>query len=161
MNECIGIAQDRHISAFKTELYSKDTPLQLQMAMYDEEGLGEGPTLRPMRINWNNIHGRWNERLLQLFIGHCGTCGYGEGRMNDADEEEIERIFFDRIARLNTIVNANRPQLNETARQAEVRIAQRHLNHWARSRQNTRRGEVRSYLHDLKRVSTYYFPVAL
>ena len=63
--------------------------------------------------------------------------------MSDADEEEIERIFFDRIARLNTIVNANRPQPGETARQAELRIARRQLNELARSRQNTRRGEVR------------------
>lgn len=143
MNECIGIVQDRHISAFKAELYSKNTPLQLQMAKYDEDELGDGPTLKPMRVNWNNIHGRWNERLLQLFIEHCGTCGYGGGEINDTDEEEIERIFFDRIARLNTIINANRPQPGETARQAELQIAQRQLNELARSRQNTRRGEVR------------------
>ena len=144
MNELIGIKHDTDIARFKNELYSDNTPLQLEMALFESKGKGEGPSLNSMKINWKNIRGPWNEALFLKFVVHCKEEGYGgDEELTEADEDEIRRIFFDRITRLVTVINAGRPRQNETSKETQLRVAAKNSNLRERSRQNTRRLEVR------------------
>jgi len=143
MNELIGIKHDADITRFKNELYSDNTPLQHEMALFESEGKGDGPSLNSMKINWKNIRGPWNEALFLKFVVHCKEEGYGgDEELTEADEDEIRRIFFDRISRLVTVINAGRPRQNETPKETQLRMAAKNSNLRERSRQNTRRLEV-------------------
>ncbi|PPR03096.1 hypothetical protein CVT26_004615 [Gymnopilus dilepis] len=139
----LGIQQDRDILIARDTLYAQNTPLKSRMAQFEENAGDLGPnTLTPMEVNWEVIHGRWNERLFKLFLGHCQENGYGEGTLTADDEDEISDLFFKRLERIQGIINEYRPKPNETIQQADSRYSNRHLQKLSVARRNRRRGEL-------------------
>lgn len=138
----MGINKTNDVLKFSDELFSTDTPLQREMVAYEEDGRGPGPNLTPMRVNWKNINGVWNEELFQQFLEFSERGGYADGTMGEDDEEELREIFFNRLKRILSTINQHRPRSNETVQDAQQRAVRRHKETLAISRRNTRRKEV-------------------
>ncbi|KAF8523377.1 hypothetical protein BU17DRAFT_63944 [Hysterangium stoloniferum] len=100
MHSLIGIRTTNEILLFKDELYAIDTELQKEMALYKDHKKDEGPQLKPMRINWKVVNGRWNEELFLQFLSYAEEQDYAEGCIQDADEDELRDMFYARINRM-------------------------------------------------------------
>ncbi|KAF8505252.1 hypothetical protein BU17DRAFT_71474 [Hysterangium stoloniferum] len=126
MHSLIGIRTTNEILLFKDELYAIDTELQKEMALYKDHKKDEGPQLKPMRINWKVVNGRWNEELFLQFLSYAEEQGYAEGCIQDADEDELRDMFYARINRMVGVINLNQPKPKEGPQQTEKRSQGRH-----------------------------------
>lgn len=97
-----------------------------------------GPTLTPMRPNWENVKGRWNDALCDLFI----AANEPEEGFTEEDVATIRDMFMDRLVRLKRVRDAASVREGETRREAEKCFNARL--HMARFRQrpHTRRIQV-------------------
>jgi hypothetical protein len=87
------------------------------MARYEKDKRGEGPFLEPMVPNFNELAGKWNERLWMLFHNHCVEAGYTEaGNVSEANEDEIRKIFFQHIAQLKYLLNTHKPKIGKRSK---------------------------------------------
>ncbi|PPQ97546.1 LOW QUALITY PROTEIN: hypothetical protein CVT26_002331 [Gymnopilus dilepis] len=138
----LGIRQDRDILNARDSLYIQNHPLKQRMAQF-EKNKGPGPsTLEPLEVNWDIVYGRWNEGIFALFLTHCRENGYGNGQITEEDEDEISEIFFNRLERIQGIINEYRPKPDETLEQADQRYQIKHLTKLSVARRNRRRGEL-------------------
>ena len=139
----LDIEKSRDILKSASEIYSANTPIQRQMEQWEKTMEGVGPQLKPMKINWKSFDGPWNTRLCELFVQHCASEGFGEGNPSDEAQDFIACYFWERLARLRTIVKKNKPKDNETFEQTSVRIEEQHLQLLGVARRNSRRNQVR------------------
>ena len=112
------------------------------MALYEEDQTEEEPQLKPMKINWKVVNGRWNEDLFLLFVAYAEESGYAEESIEGEDEEELRDMFYGRIGQMVGVINANQPKAKETPRQTKIRVQSRNKEVLCMNRQNTRRREV-------------------
>jgi len=146
MNSLIGIQTTNDILQCKDEIYAVDTELQRTMALYEEDQTEEEPRLKPMKINWKVVNGRWNEDLFLQFVAYAEEEGYAEGSIEGDDKEELKDMFYARIGRMMGVINLNQPKAKETPRQTEIRIQSRNKEVLGMNRRNTCRREVRRIL---------------
>lgn len=139
----LGIEHTADMAKFSDEIFVSNTPLQRRMAMYEARGLGR-PQLEPMQINWKVFNGKWNEALCEQFVEYCVEKGLGEDNPNEDELQLVANIFWDRLGRIRTWINQNRPRQTETAEEAETRNAKRHHSTLVAARRNTRRQQVSS-----------------
>ena len=143
MYTLIGISKGNDILNLHDEIYSTGTELQWKMAEYeDNPHVAEELTLNPMKINWNDVHSSWNEKIFLLFVEHAENQGYRGGTINAEEEEEMRQIFFNKITSLVSVINRNRPREGETHVQAEERVAQQTLEDHTNGRKNSHRNDV-------------------
>lgn len=141
MNGLMEIERDKDILKYKNDLISSTAETR-RMKLYEDSDDAPGPTLKPMRPNFNFIHGKWNERLFELLASDCERNDDMDHLKTEDDEDDIRGMFFDRIERLRETIKACLPKQGETDRAAQARIAARAEQQRARQRQNTRRQQV-------------------
>ena len=49
------------------------------MASYEKNQDMPGPDLQPMSPNWDELYGKWNEKLFMLFMAYCEETGKAMG----------------------------------------------------------------------------------
>lgn len=113
---------------FLPEYMSNNTPLQRKIEAYENyPGYGPmppGPVLEPMRPNFKNIKGPWNERILNLLKEYASTANYtanGEWE-HDEDLDEFESVFFARLSTIRCDIRAMEPIGQESIAQAFARF---------------------------------------
>lgn len=143
LHKLIGIEHTADMAKFGHEIFANDTPLQRRMARYEEHNVGEPPALEPMRINWKALNGTWNEALCEKFVQYCIEEGFGDGNPNKDEIGQIVDIFWERLGRLRTWINTNRPKGTETVEETEIRSMGKHRDTLVIARRNTRRQQVR------------------
>jgi hypothetical protein len=142
MNGLIGIRTTDDILQFKDEIYANETELKRVMALYEDCETDEAPQLKPMKVNWKVVNGRWNEDLFLQFVAYAEEQGYAEGKIDDDDEDELREMFYARINRMFGVINANRPKPKESPQKTEKRVQDRKKEVLRMNRRNTRRREV-------------------
>lgn len=145
MNKMLRIEKDVDILRYSDEIYADNTELQRKMSVYESTGnQGEGPTLTPMRVDWKNMKGRWNNRVYDLFKEYAEEEGYGveDGEMDEDEEMELREIFFSRLKRLQAVINENQPRPKETFEGSKRRVEARRDEVGAAKRRNARREGV-------------------
>ena len=115
------------------------------MEHWEKTKEGDGPKVKPMKINWKSFEGPWNTHLCELFVQYCATQGFEGGNPSEAANEFVAGYFWERLARLRTIVKKNRPKGSETAEQTSARAGEEHLQALSVARRNSRRNQVRSH----------------
>jgi len=114
--------------------------------MYEEHGFGPPDLVPIMQVNWKVFNGKWNETLCERFLQHCVKEGLGEGDPNANELQLVANIFWERLGRIQSCINANTPKKSETVEDAEIRNAERHRDTLELARRNTRRQQVSEYL---------------
>ncbi|KDR65818.1 hypothetical protein GALMADRAFT_148403 [Galerina marginata CBS 339.88] len=103
-----------------------------------EEERGPGPT-PPYAPDWANIEGPWNYALLEIFM-EAYTATY---LVRDAEQQEdVCKMFMDRLRRLKKKVKQAAPQIGETNTQMNQRLLTQHRRVLLNQRRNSRRNEV-------------------
>ncbi|KDR77453.1 hypothetical protein GALMADRAFT_138565 [Galerina marginata CBS 339.88] len=102
-----------------------------------EEERGPGPT-PPYAPAWGNIEGPWNYALLEIFM-EAYTAKYII--RNEEQQEDICKMFMDRLRRLKKRVNQANQIGGETEVQMNQRLLTRHRIVLANQRRNSRRNE--------------------
>ena len=129
----------KDILKFRDEFLADETPLKVQMRRYEETGNDRlAPTLEPMRINWEIIKGRWNERVCELIIERV----VGEERLTEEEFEAVSGAFIKRLKRLRDELSKHRPRDGETADDVVERAESRDQDLAAARRRNARRKQV-------------------
>lgn len=138
MNGFLGINHDKDILALTTTKEMRQTIDNFE----EREGEGPGPTLDPMRPNWEVLHGYWNCRIFDLFLEEY----------NDENEEDVEAdseigremysIFFERLYRLQRRIVQSQPKDDEDATKAQQRVKSNIIRKQRIQRPHTRRQTV-------------------
>ena len=109
------------------------------MQQWEKSKEGEPPKVKPMKVNWKNFDGPWNSHLCELFVKYCASQGLDGGNPSDEMQEFVASYFWERLARLRTIVKKGRPKGDETSEQTSVRTQEQHLQALSVARRNSRR----------------------
>ncbi|KDR65546.1 hypothetical protein GALMADRAFT_148615 [Galerina marginata CBS 339.88] len=103
-----------------------------------EEERGPGPT-PPYAPDWTNIEGPWNYALLEIFM-EAYTATY---IVRDAEQQEdVCKMFMDRLRRLKKKVKQAAPRVGETNAQMNQRLLTQHRRVLLNQRRNSRRNET-------------------
>ena len=103
MNRLMRIKHDKDVLENK-DILEANTRIKCKMKAYEKNQEAEGPTLDPMSPNWEDIEGKWNERLFQLFVNYCKGNGH-EARVATEDlEYEVQELFLNRLTRIRNLI---------------------------------------------------------
>ncbi|KAJ3490947.1 hypothetical protein NLJ89_g11389 [Agrocybe chaxingu] len=146
MNRMLGIVRDDDIVDIELDDFTAtETLRQREMALYEKNCAGRGPSLEPLHPNWGDISSRWNERLAELFIEYCVRNGYIDEDFDYNDQEEIRKIFSRWLGTLKAKLNLRKPKGQETKEDAEARAKAKEE---AQKAENRRHGRC----HDLYNI---------
>jgi hypothetical protein len=133
MNKSLGINLDKDI------LKGGVSPSQEALDLWEADEQGEGPTLKNMKPDWNNLRSSWNYRLEELFCAHfCEKMEIDDDEM----EEDVCDMFRQRLCRLRRLMMGGSPRAGESLDQATARVRRTSVAALARQRPNSRRREV-------------------
>jgi hypothetical protein len=141
MNELMQIKHDKDVLD-NDNLYEPNTPIKRKMASYERNQDMPGPDLHPMSPNWDELYGKWNEKLFKLFIANCMENGDGDEIRTDEDEYNIHEMFMDRLQRLRNLIKRSQPKDNELQEAHAARLKLKKEGDLKRQRHHSRRGEV-------------------
>ena len=142
----MGIKKTKDILTFSDEIYAANTELQRSIALWEKDGIGEGPKVEPMKINWRNWEGSWNVKLCELFVQYCVDKGLGDGNPSVSVKEYVADYFWERLLRMRSVVRKNAPKEGEDPELHSLRIKGRYLEALVTARRNTRRNQVKMVL---------------
>ncbi|PPR05293.1 hypothetical protein CVT26_011616 [Gymnopilus dilepis] len=142
LHHLIGIKKTRDILKLPDEIYASNTELQRTMALWETDKTGQGPTVDPMKINWDNFEGPWNMQLCEAFVQYCIEKGLGEGNPPEDVKEFVADYFWGRLQRLRTTIRKNKPGADEDPETHNARVEGRHLESLVIARRNTRRNQL-------------------
>jgi hypothetical protein len=139
MNELLGIEHDKDVVRVVP-------PPADDFDLYEDDGSGPGPAIRPMTPSWDDIKCNWNCRLHELFVAYLEMpapdgCGIS---LDDENRTEIEEMFFERLYRLKREITLRSPKQGEKNHQVRERVAKTKKDTLERQRPNTRRQQVRN-----------------
>jgi hypothetical protein len=141
MNGLMGIKHDKDVLEDQ-EIFEPNTRTKRKMKAYENNQAAEGPTLDPMSPNWENIDGKWNERLFQLFVNDCKVNG-DEAEVATEDLEcEVQELFFNRLTRLRDLIRQSRGMDGEDEESIKRRLDLKKQYALQRQRRHTRRSQV-------------------
>jgi len=112
------------------------------VAAFENDESGSGP-IAPHSPDWSNIKGPWNHALLVLFMAEYVK----EYTVEEDDQDDICKMFMDRLARLRKKVKQLRMRPDETQVQMTARHLVNHRRLLLMQRRNTRRNEVNRFFH--------------
>lgn len=134
MNRFLGIEKD-------ADVIRANQADERDIAAFENDESGSGPTA-PYSPDWSNIKGPWNHALLVLFMGEYVKEYTVE---EEDDQDDICKMFMDRLARLKKKVK----QLEIRPGETQIQMTARHLVNHRRlllmQRRNTRRNEVNRF----------------
>ena len=141
MNGLMGIKHDKDVLEDQ-ENFEPNTRTKRKMKAYENNQAAEGPTLDPMSPNWENIDGKWNERLFQLFVNDCKVNG-DEAEVATEDLEcEVQELFFNRLTRLWDLIRKSRGMDGEDEESIKRRLDLKKQHALQQQRRHTRRSQV-------------------
>jgi len=141
MNELMEINHDKDVLE-DNDLYEPNTPKKRKMASYEKNQDMPGPDLQPMSPNWDELYGKWNEKLFMLFIAYCEKNGEDDEIRTDEDQYNIHEMFMDRLQRLKNLINRCQPRGNELEEAHAARLKLRKEDELKRQRHHSQHGEV-------------------
>jgi hypothetical protein len=95
MNKSLGINLDKDI------LKGGVSASQEALDLWEADEQGKGPTLKNMKLDWNNLRSSWNYRLEELFCAHF--CEKMEGDKNEMEEDMCD-MFQQCLCRLQRLM---------------------------------------------------------
>lgn len=132
MNDMLGIKKDADV------VNSNMVDYDAIAAFEDETGPGPTPPYAP---DWSNIEGPWNFALFELFMDKYSASYLIR---DEEEQEEVEKMFMDRLRRLKKQVKKTIPKNGETYPEMNARLLSKHKRELANQRRNSRRNEVRA-----------------
>ncbi|CAA7270446.1 unnamed protein product [Cyclocybe aegerita] len=143
MNRMLGIVRNDDIVDVELDNFTATNTLQQrEMALYEKNCAGRGPSLEPLRPNWGDISSRWNKRLAELFIEYCVRNGYIDEDFDYDDQEDIRKIFFRWLGTLKAKLNLRKPKGEETKEDTETRAKAKEEAQKAENRQHGHRRDL-------------------
>lgn len=141
MNGLMGIKHDKDVLEDQ-ENFEPNTRTKRKMKAYENNQAAEGPTLDPMSPNWENIDGKWNERLFQLFVNDCKVNGDEAEVATEDLEYEVQELFFNRLTRLRDLIRRSRGTDGEDEESTKRRLDLRKQHALQQQRRHSRRSQV-------------------
>jgi len=138
MNRFLGITQD-------VDVINGNQADENDVAAFENEESGPGPTA-PYCPDWSNIKGPWNHALLILFMEEYVKEYTVE---EEEDQDDICKMFMDRLSRLRKKVRQGMVRPDETQAQMTTRYLANHRRLLLMQRRNTRRNEVNGFFPSL------------
>lgn len=153
MNHLMEIKHDQDVLEDE-DIFEPNTRIKRKMRAYEKNQTAEGPTLEPMSPNWDNIEGKWNERLFQLFIDYCKENG-DETRVETEDLVcEVQELFVNRLTRIRDLIRRSQRVEGESEASSKNRLKLRRQTVLQQQRRHTRRSQVRFELYCMTLADT-------
>ena len=134
MNRFLGITRD-------AEVLNGNQADRNDVAAFENDEGGPGPTA-PYSPDWSNITGPWNHKLFILFMEEYLKEYAVE---EEEDQDDICKMFMDRLRRLRKKVRQGMVRPGETQVQMTTRYLAKHCRLLLMQRRNTRRNEVNHF----------------
>jgi hypothetical protein len=113
MNKSLGINLDKDI------LKGGVSPSQEALDLWEADEQGEGPTLKNMKLDWNNLCSSWNYRLEELFCAHfCEKMEVDDNEM----EEDVCDMFRQCLCCLQHLMMGGLPRAGSSLNQATAHV---------------------------------------
>ena len=134
MNRFLGIKKD-------ADVIRANQADERDIAAFENDESGSGPTAL-YSPDWSNIKGPWNHALLVLFMEEYVKEYTVE---EEDDQDDICKMFMDRLARLRKKVKQLKIRPGETQIQMTAQHLINHRRLLVMQRRNTRRNEVNRF----------------
>ena len=141
MNEVMQIKHDKDVLD-NDDLYEPNTPKKRKMVSYEKNQDMPGPDLQPMSPNWDELYGKWNEKLFMLFMAYWEENREGDGLRTDEDQYNIHEMFMDRLQQLKNLIKRCQPRDSELQAVYKACLKLRKEGNLKHQRHHSRHAEV-------------------